>query len=104
MGFKEKVFRLSTYKERGTNFAQTVARMPRESGVNVLRKMREYGTNIVQTVARRWRENGIKKIPTFIGIFRCLTWTRTRDNSVNSRTLYQLSYEASIVVDKYSKL
>jgi hypothetical protein len=32
MGFKEKVFRLSTYKERGTNFAQTVARMPRESG------------------------------------------------------------------------
>jgi cyanophycinase-like exopeptidase len=58
MGFKEKVFRLSTYKERGTNFAQTVARMPRESGVNVLRKMREYGTNIVQTVARRWRENG----------------------------------------------
>jgi hypothetical protein len=43
--------------------------MPRENGVNVLRKMREYGTNIVQTVARRWRENGIKKIPTFIGIF-----------------------------------
>ncbi len=32
--------------------------MPRENGVNVLRKMREYGTNIVQTVVRKWREYG----------------------------------------------
>jgi hypothetical protein len=34
--------------------------MPRENGVNVLRKMREYGTNIVQTLARMPRENGDK--------------------------------------------
>jgi hypothetical protein len=26
----------------------------------------------------------------------CLTWTRTRDQAINSRLLYQLSYEASL--------
>ena len=29
------------------------------------------------------------------GFFSCFTWTRTKDNAINSRGLYQLSYEAS---------
>lgn len=27
-------------------------------------------------------------------LFHCFTWTRTKDNAINSRGLYQLSYEA----------
>jgi hypothetical protein len=71
MGFKEKVFRLSTYKERGTNAArkwrERAAKNARiwneyraNRGAKVARKWRECVANIVQTLARMPRENGDK--------------------------------------------
>ncbi len=36
-----------------------------------------------------------KNAPTVrSGRLSCFTWTRTKDNAINSRGLYQLSYEA----------
>ena len=36
-------------------------------------------------------------------VLSCFTWTRTKDNAINSRGLYQLSYEASFVNSKIPK-
>ncbi len=53
MGFKEKVFRLSTYKERGTN----AARKWRERAAKNARIWNEYRANRGAKVARKWRQS-----------------------------------------------